>query len=175
MAPSRSFLKVIGLLAIFSLAPGTIYFLYTRTGGPESRKELVFQKNLRYALMAEGDTLDFGPLTDWGWEKVCALSDNLTPKDVDETLGFEYLGKAEMHWMHRPDYWTLVFVDTEREVSWGKTRPVTAIRIGRKELADLSLPSGAKGICVDRTSIQARLTRAPAPVGTSPVTIRFAS
>ena len=77
--------------------------------------------------------------------------------------------------MHRPDYWTLLFVDTEREVSWGKARPVTAIRIGRKELADLRLPSGAKGICVDRSSIQARLTRAPAPVGTSPVTIRFAS
>lgn len=175
MAPSRSFLKVIGLLAILSLAPATIYFMYTRTGGPESRKEQVFQKNLRYALMAGGDTLDFGPLTEWGWEKVCALSDNLTPTEVDEVLGFEYLGKAEMHWLHRPDYWTLLFVDTEREVSWGKARPVTAIRIGRKELADLRLPIGSKGTCVERNSIQARLTRAPAPVGTSPVTIRFAS
>jgi hypothetical protein len=175
MGPSKSFLKVIGLLAIFTLAPATIYFLYTRTGGPESRKELVFQRNLRFALMAGTDTLDFGPLTDWPWVKVCAMTNGLTDKEVDEILGFEYLGKAEMHWMHRPDYWTVLFVDVEREVNWGKATPVTAIRISREGLANLQLPTGSKGVCVDRNSIQARLTRAPAAVGTSPVTIRFAS
>ncbi len=175
MGPSKSFLKVLGLLAIFTLAPATIYFLYTRTGGPESRKELVFQRNLRFALMEGTDTLNFAPLTDWPWEKVCALTNGLTDKEVDEVLGFEYIGKAELHWMHRPEYWTIVFVDVEREVSWGKARPVTAIRISRAGLADLHLPTDFKGTCVDRQSIQARLTRAPAAVGTSPVTIRFAS
>ena len=175
MAPSRSFLKVIGLLAIFTLAPATIYFLYTRTGGPESKKELTFHRNLRYALMAGTDTLDFAPLTDWSWEKVCALTDGLTDKEIDEILGFEYIGKAELHWMRLPGYWTLLFVDVEREVSWGKARPVTAIRISREGLANLRLPIGSKGTCVDRHSIQARLTRGAAPVGVSPVTIRFAS
>jgi hypothetical protein len=175
MGPSKSFLKVLGLLAIFTLAPATIYFLYTRTGGPESRKELVFQRNLRFALMEGTDTLNFSPLTDWPWEKVCALTNGLTDKEVDEILGFEYIGKAELHWMHRPEYWTILFIDVEREVSWGKARPVTAIRISRAGLADLRLPIGSKGTCVDRQSIQARLTRAPAAVGTSPVTIRFAS
>jgi hypothetical protein len=175
MGPSKSFLKVLGLLAIFTLAPATIYFLYTRTGGPESKKELTFQRNLRYALMAGTDTLDFGPLTEWTWEKVCALTDGLTDKEVDEILGFEYIGKGELHWLHRPEFWTLLFVDVEREVSWGKARPVTAIRIPRQGLADLRLPLGSKGTCVPRHSIQARLSRAPAPVGVSPVTIRFAS
>ena len=174
MAPSRSFLKVVGLFALLTTAPASIYFLYTRTGGPESKKELVFQRNLRYALMTGTDTIDFGPLTDWPWVKVCALTDSLTPKEIDEILGFEYLGKAELHWMHRPDHWSLLFVDVEREVSWGKARPVTAIRIGRKEHAELYLPEGSKGLCVDRSSFQARLTRSPAPVGVSPVTIRFA-
>lgn len=175
VAPSRSFLKVIGLLAIFTLAPATIYFLYTRTGGPESRKELVFQRNLRYALMAGTDTLDFAPLTEWPWEKVCALTYGLTSEEVDQILGFDYIGKAELHWLHRPEYWTLLFVDVEREASWGKTRPVTAIRIPRKELAELHLPTDTKGTCIERQSIQARLTRSSAPVGVSPVTIRFAS
>ncbi|MGE4062069.1 MAG: hypothetical protein AB7E79_01765 [Rhodospirillaceae bacterium] len=175
MAPSRSFLKVIGLLAIFTAAPATIYFLYTRTGGPESKKELTFQRNLRYALMAGTDTLDFGPLTDWPWEKVCALTDGLTPKEIDEILGFEYLGKAELHWMRRPEFWTLLFVDVEREVNWGKARPVTAVRIPREGLANLRLPLGSKGTCVERHSIHARLTRTLAPVGVSPVTIRFAA
>lgn len=174
MGPSRSFLKVIGLLAIFTLAPATIYFLYTRTGGPESRKELVFQRNLRYALMAGTDTLDLAPLSDWPWEKVCALTYGLTDREIDEILGFEYIGKAELHWMHRPEYWTLLFVDVEREVSWGKARPVTAIRIPRAGLAELRLPIGAKGTCAGRYSIHARLARAPAPVGVSPVTIQFA-
>lgn len=172
--PSKSFLKVIGLLAIFTIAPATIYFLYTRTGGPESRKELVFQRNLRYALMAGTDTLDFGPLTDWSWVQVCALTHGLNAKEIDTTVGFEYLAKAELHWMPHAEYWTLLFVDTEREVNWGKARPVTAIRIPRKELADLNLPADTKGVCVDRGTMQARLSRAPAPVGTSPVTIRFA-
>jgi hypothetical protein len=175
MGPSRSFFKVLGLLAIFTLAPATIYFLYTRTGGPESRKELVFQRNLRFALMAGTDTLDFGPLTDWPWEKVCALTNGLSAQEIDEILGFDYIGKAELHWMRRPDYWTILFVDVERDVSWGKARPVTAIRISREGLADLRLPIGSKGTCVDRHSIQARLSRAPAAVGKSPVTIRFAS
>ena len=175
MAPSRSFLKVIGLLAIFTLAPATIYFLYTRTGGPESKKELAFQRNLRFALMSGTETIDFGPLTEWPWVKVCALTDGLTDKEIDDILGFEYLGKAELHWIHRPEVWTLLFVDTEREVNWGMARPVTAIRIPRQELADLRLPLGAKGTCVPRHSIQARLSRGPAAVGTSPVTIWFAS
>lgn len=173
--PSASFLKVVGLFAIFTLAPATIYFLYTRTGGPESKKELAFQRNLRYALMAGDETLDFGPLTDWPWVKACALADGLAPAEIDAVLGFTYTAKAELHWMHRPEYWTLLFVDSAREANWGMTTPVTAIRIPRKDLADLSLPPGAKGTCVEGRGVQARLSRAPAPAGVSPVTIRFAA
>lgn len=171
--PSKSFLKVIGLFALFTIAPGTIYFLYTRTGGPESKKELSFQRNLRYALMEGTDTVDFGPLTEWPWEKVCALTDGLSDGEIDAVLGFEYLGKAEMHWMHRPDYWTILFVDKEREASWGLTRPVVAVRIPRKGLADLRLPLGAKGVCADRYGELPRILRHHAPVGESPITLEF--
>jgi len=106
---------------------------------------------------------------------VCALTDGLTPAEIDRLLGFEYVGKAELHWMRNAAYWTLLFVDSEREANWGMTTPVTAIRIPRQALADLRLPIGAKGTCVERNGIHARLSRAPAPVGVSPVTIRFAS
>lgn len=173
MKPTASFFKVLGLLALFTAAPATIYFLYTRTGGPESKKELGFQRNLRYALMAGTETLDLAPLTEWPWVKVCALDSGLSAAEVDAVLGFTYEAKAALHWLHRPDTWTLVFVDAEREASWGLARPVTAIRIPRKELADLRLPADVKGTCAPREAPQATLTRTQAPVGVSPVTISF--
>ena len=76
--PSPTFLRVLVLLVVFSLAPATLYILYTRTGGPASGKELVFQKNLRFALMAEGAALDMAPLADWPWVKVCAVDTGIT-------------------------------------------------------------------------------------------------
>ncbi|MEQ9448579.1 MAG: hypothetical protein RLN70_06670, partial [Rhodospirillaceae bacterium] len=109
LAPSRSFLKFVALLLLFTSVPGTLYILYTRTGGPESKKELAFQKNLRYALMAGGETLDLAPLTDWPWEKVCAVNNGLTEDEFKAVVGFEYEHFGELHWMHLENYWTLVF------------------------------------------------------------------
>ena len=43
-------MKVAALLALLSIGPASIFILYTRTGGPESQKELKFQKNLRYEI-----------------------------------------------------------------------------------------------------------------------------
>ena len=172
IAPSKSFLKVIALLMIFTLAPGTMYFLYTRTGGPESKKELAFQKNMRTALMYGSEELDFAPLSTWSWIKVCALDSGITEAELTELIGFEYEHYPELHWRHLAGYWTLMFIDSEREASWGMARPVTPVRIPRKALADLALPSGVKGRCFDLQE-SVRLSRRNVPVGESPVIVRF--
>lgn len=172
IAPSPSFLKVIALLLLFTLAPGTMYFLYTRTGGPESKKELAFQKNLRTALMSGSETLDLAPLSEWPWIEVCALDTGITEPELSAVLGFEYEHFSALHWLHLADHWTLMFIDSEREASWGMARPVTSIRIPRKDLADLALPRGVKGRCVDFQE-EIHLSRRDVPVGTSPVVVRF--
>lgn len=172
LAPSPSFLKVIGLLLVFTLAPGTLYVLYTRTGGPESKKELAFQKNMRYALMSGEETIDLAPLTAWPWVEVCALDSGITKAELTALIGFEYEHFGELHWSHLEDHWTLFFIDSEREANWGMTRPITPVRVPRKELADLALPEGAVGRCVDFQEIIG-LTRREMPVGTSPIVVRF--
>jgi hypothetical protein len=172
VAPSPSFLKVIGLLLLFSLAPGTLYVLYTRTGGPESKKELAFQKKMRYALMSGSETLDLAPLTVWPWIKVCALDSGITETELTALTGFEYEHFGELHWLHLADHWTLLFVDSEREANWGMARPVTPVRIPRKELADLALPPGVKGRCVNFQE-EIGISRREVPVGTSPIVVRF--
>jgi hypothetical protein len=173
LAPSPSFLKVIGLLLVFTLAPGTLYVLYTRTGGPESKKELAFQKNMRYALMSGEDTIDLAPLTVWPWVEVCALDSGITETELTALIGFEYRHFGELHWLHLENYWTLFFIDSERQANWGLTRPVTPIRIPRKELADLTLSEGVVGRCVDFQE-EIKITRREMPVGVSPIVVRFA-
>jgi hypothetical protein len=171
--PSATFLRVIVLLLVFSLAPATLYILYTRTGGPASGKELVFQKNLRFALMAGGDAVDLGPLADWPWVKVCAVGSGLSEDDLTKVIGFDYKDYGELHWLPLPDYWTLLFIDKEREASWGKAHPVVPIRISRKDLADIALPKDVKGQCIERNTGRIEVTRGTAPVGTSPITLNL--
>ena len=131
LRPSASFLKVLGLLAIFTLAPGSMYLMYYRTGGPTSNKEQVLQKNLRFAFMAGTETIDLAPLTPWPWVKVCALTSDLTEEQADAVLGFPYKDFDQLFWMHRPEFWTLIFVDSEREASWGSATPVVPRRVSR--------------------------------------------
>ena len=173
LKPSPSFLKVLLLLAIFSLAPATLYILYARTGGPASQKEMKFQKNLRFAFMVGQDAVDLAPLAEWPWIKVCALDSGLSRADVTAVLGFDYKDFDEMHWLPLADYWTLVFVDSEREANWGMARPVTPIRIPRKDLADLRLPEGAKGQCITHDGRMELMRNASVPVGQSPVTAQL--
>jgi hypothetical protein len=170
--PSSSFVKVIVLLAVFSLAPATLYILYSRTGGPPSQKEMKVQKNMRYAFMAGVDAVDLAPLTEFPWIKVCALDSGLSKADITAVLGFDYVNFQELHWLHMPDYWSLIFVDAEREASWGMARPVTPVRVPRKDLADLDLPDGAKGQCISREG-RIELTRRSVPVGESPIVVQF--
>ncbi len=172
LAPSSSFLKVIALLLLFTIVPGTLFVLYTRTGGPESRKELAFQKNMRYALMSGEQTIDFAPLSEWPWVQVCALDHGITETELTDLLGFEYEHFGTLHWVRLEEYWTLLFIDDEREASWGMTRPITPVRIPRKELADLILPDGAIGRCVGFQE-DIIIARRPAPVGTTPIVVRF--
>lgn len=169
--PSPTFLRVLVLLLVFSLAPATLYILYTRTGGPASGRELVFQRNLRLALMAGTTALDVAPLTDWPWIKVCAVTNGLSADDLAKVIGFSYKDYDELHWLPLADYWTFLFIDREREASWGPARPVVPVRIPRKDLADLSLPEGVKGECVDRDMGRIEITRKEAPVGMTPVTL----
>lgn len=170
--PSTGFMRVLLLLAILSLAPVTMYILYSRTGGPPSPKEMQVQKNLRYAFMQGQDAIDLAPLTPWPYVKVCALESGLSTAEVNKILGFDYEFIQEMHWLHLADTWSLVFVDREREANWGMARPVTPVRISRKDLADLKLPAGTKGQCITRDG-RIELTRKQAPVGESPMVMQF--
>jgi hypothetical protein len=130
-----------------------------------------FQKNLRYALMAGTESVDLGPLTAWPWQTVCAIDSGVSSDELTAVIGFSYKNYGELHWLHRPDMWTLLFIAEERETNWGPHRPVTAVRIPRAGLADLKLPDGARGVCVPRTSANAIATRRSAPVGTSPAVL----
>jgi hypothetical protein len=170
--PSSGFMKVVLLLAIFSLAPVTMYFFYSRTGGPPSPKEMQVQKNLRYAFMQGVETIDLAPLTPWPYVKVCAIDGGVSTAEVNAVLGFDYEYIQEMHWLHLPDYWSLVFVDAEREANWGMARPVTPVRISRKDLADVKLPPGVKGQCMAREG-RIEIARGAVPVGESPITVQL--
>ncbi len=172
LKPSSSFMKVLLLLAVFSLAPVTMYTLYTRTGGPASQKEMVVQKNLRYAFMGGVDGIDLTPMTPWPWVKVCAVTSGVSLDELTQILGFEYKDFEELHWLHLDAYWMLIFIDKERETSWGMARPVTPVRVPRKDLADLKLPPAAKGQCISREG-RAEITRRTVPVGESPVVVNL--
>jgi hypothetical protein len=166
-----SFVKFLGIMAIFALTPISLYILYHR-GGPTSQNEMLLYKNLRFAFMAGTPTVDLGPLTPWPWVRVCAVTDNVTPADVQAVLGFPYAQYDLLHWIKRPEYWTLLFIDNDRESGAGMVTPIEPIRVPRKEVAELKLPGGSKGACVDREHGGLVLTRDPAaPVGTSPVTV----
>jgi len=170
LKPSPTFLKALGLLAILSLTPVSIYIMYNHTGGPESKKEMTFQKNLRYAFMGEAAAVDLGPLTEWPWVTVCAFDSAVSRAEMAEVLGFDYRDYDQLHWLPLKDHWTLLFVDAEREASWGLARPVTPVRIPRAELAEARFPAGRKGLCVPRAAHRLVFTRGPAPVGVSPIT-----
>jgi hypothetical protein len=174
LKPSQSFLKVIGLLLIFTITPATLYLMYYRTGGPSSKKELKLQKNLRYAFMQGTETVDLAPLTEWPWVKVCAVTNGISHDDLNAVVGFPYKDYDQLFWLNLSQDWTLLFIDSEREANWGPARPVVPVRIPRRDVADLALPAGAKGTCVDRDTGGLILTRrADAPIGTSPVTVRL--
>ena len=57
--PSKSFFKLIILFLVLSLGPASIAFLYTRTGGLESRREIQFHKTLRYVFMSDSSSIEF--------------------------------------------------------------------------------------------------------------------
>jgi hypothetical protein len=167
--PTASFMKAAGLLAFLSLTPLSIYVMYNRTGGPESKKEMTFQKNLRYAFMAGSQAVDLGPLTDWPWVTVCAFDSAVTRAQMTAVLGFDYKDFDQLHWLPLEDHWTLLFIDSAREASWGLARPVTPVRVPRAELADATFPDGVKGVCVPRETGRLVFARASAPVGASPI------
>ena len=144
--PTASFMKAAGLLAFLSLTPFSIYLMYNRSGGPESQKEMTFQKNLRYAFMAESNAIDLAPLTAWPWVRVCAVDAGVTREEFKKIIGFDYKNYDEMHWLPLKTHWSLVFIDYEREASWG-----------------------VKGVCVPRETARLVFARGAAPVGASPI------
>jgi hypothetical protein len=167
--PTASFMKAAGLLAFLSLTPFSIYLMYNRSGGPESQKEMTFQKNLRYAFMAEPTAIDLALLTAWPWVKVCAVDAGATREEFKQIIGFDYKDYDEMHWLPLKTHWSLVFIDYEREASWGTAHPVTPVRIPRAALANAKFPEGVKGVCVPRETGRLMFARGLAPVGASPI------
>ena len=171
--PSPTFVRLIVLFALLSLAPVTLYFLYQRTGGLASGEDLTFHRNLRFALMSGSEAVDLAPLTDWSWVKVCALDSGLSSEDVDAVVGFTYNDYGDLTWIGRKDFWTFLFIDKPLKMSQGTTQPVMPVRISRKDLADLALPEGAKGQCLSRGSGRIEVTRRAAPVGVSPAILHL--
>ncbi|MSO97774.1 MAG: hypothetical protein EXR11_06090 [Rhodospirillaceae bacterium] len=167
--PTASFMKAAGLLAFLSLTPLSIYIMYNRTGGPESQKEMGFQKNLRYALMGESLAIDLAPLTEWPWVTACAIDSGTTREEMTAIIGFDYKDYDQLHWLPLKTHWTLMFIDFEREASWGMARPVVPVRIPRAGLADVKFPEGVKGVCVLRETGRLLFQRRNAAVGVSPI------
>ncbi len=165
--PSKSFIKIIGLLLLLSLGPASIYVMYTRTGGLESRRELAFHKNARFAFMAGTDAVPLAALTDWPWETVCAFGPGLSQADVDQLLGFSYENFSQMTWRDLEDHWTLLFVDSERETNWGMHRPVVPIRVPALDIAGYDGPQ--TGACVTSPDAHLVLSRTGFEPGVSPV------
>lgn len=169
--PSKSFAKVVGLILLLSLGPASIYFLYKRTGGLESRQELAVHRNLRFLFMAGADSVELTKFADWPWEKVCAFGSGLSQSEVDQLVGFEYGNFGQMTWRDLSDHWTLLFIDVERETNWGMHRPVVPIRIPREDISDFEV-SGT-GTCADRSNARLILTRKAVPLGQTPIIARL--
>jgi hypothetical protein len=127
------------------------------------------QKNLRYAFMGENQALDLASLTNWPWVKVCAFDSATTREEMTAVLGFDYKDYDQLHWLPLKTHWTLMFLDYEREASWGTARPVVPVRIPRTSLADTIIPAGMKGVCVSRESGRLLFQRREAAVGVSPI------
>lgn len=173
LKPSPTFLKAMGLLLVLSLAPVSIYILYNRTGGFESQKERAFQKVLRFVFMGPEQVVDMTKYTEWPWARMCAFTNAVSREDMTAVLGFDYKDYDQLNWLPHARNWTLMFIDTPRDVSWGTATPVTPIRIPRADLADLELPAGVKGVCVPRETGRLVFRRGVAPVGVSPITVKL--
>jgi hypothetical protein len=172
--PSKSFAKVIGLLLLLSLGPLTIYILYQRTGGLESRRELAFHRNIRFAFMAGTDTVDLEPLTDWPWVTVCAFKGGLKQEEIDGLVGFSYENFSHLTWRYLDDHWTLLFIDSERETNWGRHRPIIPIRIPKDSIADYDFIDGKVGSCANRNAAVLSLTKKTVPLGVTPIVAQLA-
>ena len=142
--PSKSFIKLIFLLLFLSIGPASIAFLYTRTGGLESRREIHFHKTLRYIFMSNVESVELQTLTDWPWETVCIFNSNTSEKQVNSLIGFNYENYSQLTWVNLSDHWTFLFIDRIRETNWGMHRPVIAIRVPFYEIARYGGPKGGK-------------------------------
>lgn len=171
--PSKSFLKIVGLFLVLSLGPVSIYMLYKQTGGLESRRELAFHRNARFAFMSGTDSVDLKSLTDWPWARVCAFGPGLDQKEVNALVGFSYDNFSQLTWTQLEDHWTLLFIDSERETNWGMHRPVIPIRIPFEDIARYRASGGSKGGCVDSEGAALSLERIDAPVGQTPIVAKL--
>lgn len=172
--PSRSFLLILALLALFALAPITLSIVYYHFGGLASEQEQRLQRNLRFAFMKGVDIIDLAPLMEGDWVKVCAIETGLSRAEVDQVVGFAYARYGDIRWIDRPEYWTLLFIDAPKQLNAGNIVSVMPIRVQRREVANLLLPPGVKGQCVGRTGGRLNLLRRlDAPAGESPVVVRL--
>ncbi len=172
--PSPSFVKVGALLALFALAPITLSIVYYHFGGLPSENEQRLQRNLRFAFMRGGDIVDLDPLMPGKWNKVCAITTGLSREDVDKVVGFSYTRYRDIRWVDRADFWTLLFIDPPEELNAGTVTTVLPIRVNRREVAQLLLPPGVKGVCARRQGAHLNLARRlDTPVDASPILARL--
>ena len=118
---------------VLSIGPVSIAYLYTRTGGLESRKEIQFHKTLRYVFMNNISSLKLKRITDWTWEKACIFDHNVNGDKLNLLLGFDYKDYDQLTWVHLKDHWTFLFIGKLRDTNWGLHRPVVAFRSGCRQ------------------------------------------
>ncbi|MFL2769421.1 MAG: hypothetical protein ACJZ9F_00280 [Rhodospirillaceae bacterium] len=171
--PSKSFIKFVGLILLLSLGPASIYFLYKQTGGLESRSELAFHRKVRFAFMTAQSRVDLEPLTDWQWQKVCALDSGLSQSQVDTLIGFPFKKFSQLTWRDLKDHWTLLFIDSERETNWGSHRPTIPVRVPKDSIASYDF-QGSQGVCVEGVGAILEVSRRDVPIGLSPITVQLA-
>lgn len=171
--PSKSFFKLIILFLVLSLGPASIAFLYTRTGGLESRREIQFHKTLRYVFMSDSSSIELKQLTNWPWEKACIFDHNINRDKVNFLLGFEYENYNQLTWVHLPDHWTFLFVGKLRDTNWGLHRPVVALRVPKIEIAQYGGPK--KGLCITDQNAKLLIKRQKTSINTSPVLVTISN
>ncbi len=165
--PSKSFVKLIFLLLLLSIGPASIAFLYTRTGGLESRREIYFHKTLRFIFMSDIDSVNLETLTDWPWEIVCIFNNNTTEDEVNKLIGFRYDNYNQLTWINLEDHWTFLFIDEIRETNWGMHRPVIALRVPYYEIARYDGPK--KGKCLNKEGAKLIIRRGGLSKNYSPI------
>ena len=90
--------------------------------------------------MAGQDSIELISLADWNWKTACAFGHGISESRLERLIGFPYKNFNQLSWRKLPNFWTLLFIDSQRQTNWGLHRPVIAIRIPQDSIARYAGP-----------------------------------